>query len=98
MTVVTSFPGSITHAGQLGGGSGKHASACRRRCAIALTLLRQYTETTNYERDKRTTALLKPNAAPQRSGGCRASAAGAAFGSVSAGQILNVVHVRTPLR
>jgi hypothetical protein len=65
MTVVSSFPGSITHARQLGGGSGKHASDCRRRRAIALALLRQFTETTNDERDKRITALLKPNAAPQ---------------------------------
>ena len=29
MTVVASFPGSITNAGQLGGGSGKHASDYR---------------------------------------------------------------------
>jgi hypothetical protein len=65
MTVVTSFPGSITHAGQLGGGSGKHASDCRRRRAIALVLLGQFTETTNDERDKRIAALLKQNAAPQ---------------------------------
>ena len=58
MTVVTSFPGSITHAEQLGGGSGKHASDCRRRRALALALLRQYTETTNYERDKWIIAFL----------------------------------------
>jgi hypothetical protein len=40
MTVVLSFPGSITHAGQLGGGSEKCASDCRSRRATALAVLR----------------------------------------------------------
>ena len=57
MTVVPSGLGSITHAGQRGGGSGKCTSDCRRCRAIALAVLRQYTETASYEKDKRTTVL-----------------------------------------
>ena len=65
MTVVTALPARITHVEHLGGGSGKHAIDCRRRCAIDLALLRQFTETTSCERDKRTRAFLKPNASLQ---------------------------------